>query len=137
VHDRYAHHVLHHVTLWVPDLGRAEQSWSWLLGQLGYSRDSALDSVLLFRHPGGTAIALEQSADMVPGMLYSRMRPGLNHMAFSVESVAVLDTVLTHAPEMGWTQLPVDGHPIAGGANVVYLEDRDGFEVELVVPTPH
>ena len=129
--------MLHHVTLWVPDLSRAEQSWSWLLGRLGYWRDVALDSVLLFRHPGGIAIALEQSPDMVPGMLYSRMRPGLNHMAFSVESVEVLDEVLAGALEMGWTQLPVDGHPIAGGADVAYLEDRDGFEVELVVPTPH
>jgi hypothetical protein len=23
-------------------------------------------------------------------------------------------------------------HPISGGADVIYLEDRDGFEVELV-----
>ena len=68
--------MLHHVTLWVPDLARAQQSWSWLLGELGYARDGSLDSVLLFRHPGGVAIALEQSADMVPGMLYSRLRPG-------------------------------------------------------------
>ncbi len=28
--------------------------------------------------------------------------------------------------------LPTDRHPIAGGARVVYLEDVDGFEVELV-----
>lgn len=134
---RYAHVVLHHLTLWVPDLGRADESWSWLLGLLGYRRDFALDNKLLFRHPGGLAIALEESTDMVPGMLYSRMRPGLNHMAFTVESADALDEVLAGASARGWTQLPVDGHPIAGGAHVVYLEDRDGFEVELVLPTPH
>jgi hypothetical protein len=27
---------LHHVELWVPDLGRATASWGWLLGALGY-----------------------------------------------------------------------------------------------------
>jgi hypothetical protein len=31
--------------------------------------------------------------------------------------------------------MPNDVHPIAGGARVVYLEDRDGFEVELVAAT--
>ena len=127
--------MLHHVTLWVPDLARAQQSWSWLLGELGYDRDGSLDSVLLFRHPGGVAIALEQSADMVPGMLYSRLRPGLNHMAFTVDSVAVFDRVHLDASQHGWTELPVDGHPIAGGARVAYYEDRDGFEIELVEPT--
>jgi hypothetical protein len=30
--------------------------------------------------------------------------------------------------------MPTDGlHRIAGGAEVAYLEDQDGFEVELVV----
>ena len=126
------------MTLWVPDLPRAEHSWCWLLGELGYARDSSLDSVLLFRHPGGTAIALEQSPDMVPGMLYSRMRPGLNHMAFGVESTDALHRIRAGAVEHGWAELPLaSAHPIAGGAQVVYLEDRDGFEVELVVPKPH
>lgn len=129
--------MLHHVTLWVPDLVRAEESWCWLLGELGYARDGSIASVLLFRHPGGIAIALEQSPDMVPGMLYSRMRPGLNHMAFGVESAEALARILGGAAAHGWAQLPVDAHPIAGGAQVVYLEDRDGFEVELVVPTLH
>ena len=30
--------------------------------------------------------------------------------------------------------LPTDWHPIAGGARVAYLEDADGFEVELLAP---
>jgi hypothetical protein len=69
---------------------------------------------------------------MVPGMLYSRMRPGLNHVAFRVESVSALDSITEESPEYGWSALPGDRHPIAGGAQVTYLEDRDGFEVELV-----
>jgi catechol 2,3-dioxygenase-like lactoylglutathione lyase family enzyme len=120
--------------MWVPDLGRAEESWSWLLGELGYARDRSIDTVLLFRHPTGFAVALEQSADMVPGMLYSRMRPGLNHLAFTLESEAALHTLLRDARENGWSALPGEHHPIAGGGMVAYLEDRDGFEVELVAP---
>jgi catechol 2,3-dioxygenase-like lactoylglutathione lyase family enzyme len=125
--------MLHHLTLWVPDLGRAEESWSWLLGCLGYERDLAVEGVLLFRHPGGFSVAMEQSPDMVPGMLYSRFRPGLNHLAFRVEGERSLAELLAEAPEHGWAPMSTDGaHRIAGGADVAYLEDRDGFEVELV-----
>jgi catechol 2,3-dioxygenase-like lactoylglutathione lyase family enzyme len=126
--------VLHHLTLWVPDLDRAEASWSWLLGQMDYRVDSSIGPVVLFRHPTGFAVALEQSPDMVPGMLYSRLRPGLNHVAFRVDSFAALREITDQAADHGWSTLPFDGHPIAGGAHVVYLEDRDGFEVELVAP---
>lgn len=124
--------MLHHVTLWVPDLERAEQSWSWLLGELGYTRDRSVDDVLLYRHEGDFAVALEQSSDMVPGMLYSRLRPGLNHLAFHVESHDALKAITARAARYGWSAIPTDRHPIAGSASVAYLEDRDGFEVELV-----
>jgi catechol 2,3-dioxygenase-like lactoylglutathione lyase family enzyme len=126
--------VLHHLTLWVPDLARAEESWSWLLGELDYRRDRSVETIALYRHGGGFSIALEQSPDMVPGMLYSRLRPGLNHMAFTAGSESALADIAGRAGDHGWSALPVDRHPIAGGAEVVYLEDRDGFEVELVAP---
>ena len=128
--------MLHHLTLWVPDLERAEQSWNWLLGELGYARDISVERVVLLRHTSGVAVVLEQSPDMVPGMLYSRMRPGLNHLAFRVESASALDSITEQAADYGWSALPGDRHPIAGGAQVTYLEDRDGFEVELVASAP-
>jgi catechol 2,3-dioxygenase-like lactoylglutathione lyase family enzyme len=124
--------VLHHITLWVPDLERADESWTWLLSELGYARDDSLDPVLLFRHPMGFAVALEQSADMVPGMLHSRLRPGMNHLAFVVPSQDALQQVFDGAAAHGWTRLFADPHPLASGARGAYLEDRDGFEVELV-----
>ena len=126
--------MLHHLTLWVPDLARAQESWSWLLGELGYAPDGSFDTVALFRHDSRFAIALEQSPDMVPGMLYSRLRPGLNHMAFAVDSPEALAAIAGRAGDFGWSTMPRDRHPIAGGAQVAYLEDRDGFEVELVAP---
>lgn len=126
--------MLHHLVLWVPELDRAEESWSWLLGEVGYVLDRSFDMILVFRHSSGFAIALEQSSDMVPGMLYSRLRPGLNHLALSLESPSALSGIVEQAADHGWTALPTDRHPIAKGSQVVYLEDRDGFEVELVAP---
>jgi catechol 2,3-dioxygenase-like lactoylglutathione lyase family enzyme len=126
--------VLHHLTLWVPDLVRAEPAWGWLLDELGYTLDRTLPRVLVFRHPDGLALVLEQSADMVPGMLYSRLRPGVNHIAFRLESASALDDIVAKATDHGWSLLPGDRHPVAAGARVAYLEDADGFEVELVSP---
>jgi len=123
--------VLHHLTLWVPNLSRSEPPWRWLLGELGYTADPSLERVLVFRHPSGLAVALEESGDMVPGMLYSRLRPGVNHIAFAVGS-STFDGVVAKAPDHGWSPFAGDRHSIAGGARVVYLEDADGFEVELV-----
>ena len=48
----------------LPDLERAETSWSWLLGRLGYQRDRSVERIVLLRHPGGTSVVLEQSSDM-------------------------------------------------------------------------
>ena len=134
---RYPAGVLHHLTLWVPDLDRAAPSWRWLLCEtLDYALDDGpADARLLrFRQPGECTIVLEESADMVPGMLHSRLRPGLNHLAFTVASVDALAQTIEAARSHGWSPLPGDPHPIAGGAEVAYLEDRDGFEVELVAP---
>ena len=59
-------------------------------------------------------------------------------MAFVDEAARALHRLRADAVEHGWAELPLaSAHPIAGGAQVVYLEDRDGFEVELVVPKPH
>jgi len=41
------------------------------------------------------------------------------------------------APQHGWRLLFPDRHPHAGGLDhyAAYLEDRDGYEIELVAPS--
>ena len=41
-----------------------------------------------------------------------------------------------HAPDNGWRLLYPDRHPFAGGDDhyAAYLENRDGYEIELVAP---
>ena len=124
--------MLHHLTLWVPDIDRARTSWTWLLTELGYRLDRETDRALVFRDGSGLAIVVEQSADMVPGMLHSRLRPGMNHLAFRLRPGSSLPDTVQTASGYGWSHLDYEGHPIADGSDVAYLEDRDGFEVELV-----
>jgi hypothetical protein len=51
-----------------------------------------------------------------------------------VESRALVDALAEQAPAHGWTLMFPDRHPHAGGEQhyAAYLEDMDGFEVELV-----
>ncbi|MGI8522805.1 MAG: VOC family protein [Nocardioides sp.] len=123
---------LHHLELWVPDLDRAEASLGWLLARLGYTLES--------RWPHGqgwalgpTYVVLEAGPDVLPAT-HERTRPGLNHLAFHAGSRADLDAFVAQAPEHGWRLMFSDRHPFAGGPDhcAAYLEDADGFEVELV-----
>ena len=127
---------IHHLQLWVPDLSRAEASWGWLLEQLGYELARSWEHGRVWRKDA-TAIVIEASPDMVPGMLHSRLRPGMNHVAFSAASTEEVATIVDAAADHGWQQLDGDPkHPMPRDLQVAYLEDRDGFEVELVAPDP-
>ena len=126
---------LHHVELWVPDIGRAIASWGWLLGELGYQ--------LYQEFPGGrswllgeTYLVVEQSPALTSAE-HDRCRPGLNHLAFHVSTRQELDTLTTEAARHGWSLMFADKHPYAGGPDyyAAYLENEDGFEVELVSST--
>jgi catechol 2,3-dioxygenase-like lactoylglutathione lyase family enzyme len=80
---------------------------------------------------GATYVVLEQSPALV-GDRHDRRSPGLNHLAFWVDGD--LDALVTDAPAHGWRLLFPDRHPWAGGPDhrAAYLEDADGYEVELV-----
>ncbi|KUN27550.1 glyoxalase [Streptomyces antibioticus] len=124
--------MLHHVELWVPDLERAVTSWGWLLERLGWEPYQNWAAGRSWR-TGETYVVLEQSPALT-GDRHDRMRPGLNHLAFHVQSRGELDALVAEASKHGWTLLFPDRHPYAGGAEhyAAYLEDGDGFEAELV-----
>lgn len=88
----------------MPDLGRAEESWGWLLGELGFDLSRRWDRGVVWRQ-NGTGIVIEQSPDMVPGMLHSRLRPGMNHIAFNVDSAEEVARLLVDGAEHGWRPL--------------------------------
>ena len=123
---------LHHVELWVPDLGRAIASIGWLLEALGYEalQNWADGRSWLF---GDTYIVVEQSPALTDGQP-DRLRPGLNHLAFHTGSQSETDRLVADAAGHGWTLLFPEQHPRAGGPDhyAGYLANDDGFEVELV-----
>ena len=124
--------LLHHVELWVPDLTRAERSWGWLLSSLGAEHFQSWEHGRSWKH-GDVYLVVERSPDLICDR-HERRSPGLNHLAFHAGDAADLDRLVDEAPAHGWRLLFADRHPFAGGAEhrAAYLEDEDGFEVELV-----
>ncbi len=132
---------VHHLELWVPDLARAERSWGWLLGELGYEPYQSWSDGRSWRLGGaqsaGAYLVIEQSAAM-SAPEHERTRPGMNHLALWAGSRLELDALVVAAPRHGWSLLFADRHPYAGGPDhyAAYLEDEDGYEVELVAGRP-
>lgn len=126
------HGTLHHVELWVPDLGRAAASLGWLLEELGYQPFQNWAAGRSWRL-GPTYLVVEQSPALT-GDRHDRCRPGLNHLAFHVEDAATVERLAADAARHGWRLIFPEKHPHAGGAEhyAAYLENADGFEVELV-----
>jgi len=123
---------LHHVELWVPDLERAAASWGRLLEAMGYEAYQDWSNGRSWRL-GETYLVFERSPDLVD-VPYDRRRPGLNHLAFRVADPERVDALTATAERYGWTLMFPDRHPYAGGPEhyAAYLENSDGFEVELV-----
>jgi catechol 2,3-dioxygenase-like lactoylglutathione lyase family enzyme len=123
---------LHHIELWVPDLAAAEAPWGWLLGELGWVPYQHWPAGRSWRL--GTAYLVVEQSPALTGPAYDRCAPGLNHLALHAGSRADVDRLSREAPTNGWSLLFPDRHPFAGGPEhyAAYLEDRHGYEVELV-----
>ena len=123
---------LHHVELWVPELGRAAAEWGWLLGRLGYEQFQNWEQGRSWQL-GNTYIVVEQSPALTAAG-HDRRHPGLNHLAFHAGGRKDVDALTVEGPSHGWTLLFGDKHPHAGGTDhyAAYLANTDGFEVELV-----
>lgn len=123
---------LHHVELWVPDLGRAEAALGWLLTMLDWREYQRWPAGVSWRR-GDTYVVVERSPDL-HGVTHDRRAPGLNHLALHAGTPAHVDALADAAIRHGWSHLFADRYPYAGGPEhyAAYLANEDGFEVELV-----
>ncbi|MDO9456809.1 VOC family protein [Nocardioides sp.] len=122
---------IHHIDLWVSDAAVAADEWGWLLGELEWEVDLPGSS---WQHPDGTYLFVERSPDQAD-VPHDRLRPGVNHLAFTVDTRALLDRIRAESTAHGWHELYADRYPHAGGDEhcALYLESSEGFEVEVVV----
>lgn len=123
---------VHHVELWVADLGLAEKTFGWLFGELGWHEYQRWDRGVSWRQ-GSSYVVVEDSTART-GDRHERTAPGINHLALHAGTRADVDRITAAAPAHGWQVMFADRYPHAGGPDhyATYLENADGFEVELV-----
>lgn len=127
---------VHHVELWVADLAAAENSFGWLFAELGWREYQRWERGVSWRR-GASYVVVEDSPART-GDRHERTAPGINHLALHAGTRADVDRITAAAPEHGWRLMFADRHPHAGGPEhyAAYLENADGFEVELVATRP-
>lgn len=122
----------HHVEVWVADIAAARAEWGWLLGRLGFVRESAWPEGESWS-AGGAYLTLTTSPNLA-ATEHDRRRPGVNHLAFHGGTPAEVDAILADAAAVGWRPLYADRYPYAGGPDhyAGWIENTAGFKVEIV-----
>jgi catechol 2,3-dioxygenase-like lactoylglutathione lyase family enzyme len=122
--------VLHHVEIYVPDLGESLEFWGWLLPRLGYSQYQDWPAGRSYKQ-GDTYIVFVQSEYDDPG--FDRRAPGLNHLAFHADSRADVDLLGEELRPRGIRILYEDQHPDpTSDYYALFFEDPMGLKVEVV-----
>lgn len=126
---------VHHLDLWVDDVARAADEWGWLLGELDWEVGEPTPGSHCWTHPDGTYLFMEHSPDQHGG--HDRLRPGVNHLALTVDNRDLLDRIRSASSAHGWHELFADHYPHAGGDDhtALYLTNSEEFEVEIVLAT--
>jgi len=126
---------LHHIEIYVSDIKKSIEFWSLLLTELGYEKYQEWNDGISYKL-ADTYLVFVQTEDKYLDIKYHRKRIGLNHIAFHLESRAMVDEFTKKLKEREVEILYKDRHPFAGGEDyyAVFFEDPDRIKVELVAP---
>lgn len=83
---------IHHLEIYVSDINKSKNFYSWLLGLLGYSLYQEWREGFSFKL-NGTYIVFVQVDESFKQYGYHRKRIGLNHLAFTVEDRVTVDDI--------------------------------------------
>ena len=126
--------LIHHIEIYVSDLKKSDEFWSWFLLRLGYSEFQKWNRGKSWKL-GETYLVFVQVEEKFKDVPYHRCRVGLNHLAFHGKSKAQVDELTVELKKRGVNILYSDKNPHAGGNYAVFFEDPDRIKVELVAPT--
>lgn len=124
---------LHHVEIYVDDLQKTKEFWSWLLTELGYHEFQKWAAGFSFKLDE-TYIVFVQTEERFQEIKYHRCHSGLNHLAFHGCSRKFVDEFTQKLRVRNIHILYEDRHPFAGGKDyyAVYFEDPNRIKIEVV-----
>ncbi|MEZ4978654.1 MAG: VOC family protein [Chitinophagales bacterium] len=126
---------LHHIEIYVSNLEKSKEFWTWFLSELGYEIFQTWEEGISYKLANTYLVFVQTEAAFLEHF-YHRKRTGLNHLAFHAESRAMVDTFREKLIERKIPLLYDNKYPFAGGANyyALFFEDPDRIKVELVAP---
>jgi catechol 2,3-dioxygenase-like lactoylglutathione lyase family enzyme len=121
-----------HVEIYVADLPRSREFWSWLFARMGgWQPYQEFQDGFSFRHDDGSYLVFVQTPPAHLAAGYHRQRTGLNHIAFTAPDRAAVDDLKHHLRKSGYTVLYPERHPDpVSDSYAVYFEDPDRIKVE-------
>ena len=125
--------LIHHIEIYVSDLAKSVEFWSWFLESLGYSLHQDWIEGKSWKL-GDTYIVFVQVKARFTDVPYHRCRVGLNHLAFHGKSRQHIDEIARQLKNRGVKLLYPEQHPTAAGNYGVFFEDPDRIKVEVVAP---
>lgn len=124
---------LHHVEIYVSDLARSKQFWSWFLEKMNYRLYQEWAQGFSYKYEE-TYLVFVQTEERFLQQPYHRCTTGLNHLAFRVESSKEVDNWREELAKRDISLLYDEKYPYAGGKDyyACYFEDPDRIKIELV-----
>jgi glyoxylase I family protein len=124
---------VHHVTLTVSDIKRSTEFYTSYLGfqvAVEFEPRIALSngSLLLVLTPP------PDPAKAIPGDRFNENRIGLDHVSFSVASLAALEETAAFLDENGVTRGEIRDLGSGFGIHVMAVRDPDNIQLELTAP---
>lgn len=128
--------MLHHVELYVRDLGRSTLFWNSFMSLLEYEEARWPQGVNYLQGEQDPYVCLLQAPPEHLEAGYHRRRVGLNHLAFRARSRAHVDEVRACLLDGGHPLFYDDRYPFATapGYDAVFCEDPDRMKLEVVAP---
>ena len=127
---------VHHVEVYVSDLGRSLEFWGWLLPQLGFELYQTWPEGRSYLC-GDAYLVFVQAEEGFRSEPLHRKRPGLNHIALWATSRQQVRDLPAQLRARGIPVLYEDRPADAIGAPSewsVFFEDPDRIKVEVVAP---
>ena len=127
--------MLHHIEVYVSNLGVSHAFWSKILEQIGYEQAGQWDDGFTLRKGNGPYLTFVQVTKNFTAGTYHRRNVGLNHLAFKVKGRKLVDSLRQYCLSNDIPLLYDDKYPHANGGDeyyALYVEDPDRIKIEFV-----
>lgn len=128
---------MHHIEIYVSDLNKSKEFYSWLLSTLGFELFQEWDDGFSYKKDG-FYIVFVQTREKYLNNGYNRCNIGLNHLAFHCKNRNEFEQVRNLLIRKSVVFLYDDKYPYAGGTGhyAVYFEDPDRIKIEICLDDP-